>query len=177
MRPEKRGIETDRLKCPVVNTSGWIAARTASFLYLHALSPQWTFYATAQMQLAGKNFDSSEKFSLGGAQGVRSYPSGEASGDEGYSGTVELRYALPQWLGATPSLVVFGDAGSVRINRNPFAAGRNSRDLGAAGIGVTLVKDADFALRAFWAKKTTGDPATADNDRSGRGWIQAVKYF
>ena len=158
-------------------TQGSYDKFNASMLYLQALGSQWTFYFTGQVQVAGKNLDSSEKFSLGGAQGVRSYPSGEASGDEGASATVEMRYGLPQWLGATPSLVLFVDHGHVRINKNPFATGRNSRDLGAAGIGVTFVKEADFALRAFWGKKTTGDPATADNDRSGRGWVQMVKYF
>jgi hypothetical protein len=52
-----------------------------------------TFLALSMSgQTASKNLDSSEKFSLGGINGVRAYPQGEASGDEGYRGTVELRH-------------------------------------------------------------------------------------
>ena len=39
-------------------------------------------------QQANKNLDSSEKFSLGGANGIRAYPQGEASGDEGQRATL-----------------------------------------------------------------------------------------
>ena len=105
---------------------------SASLLYLQALSRDWTVYASVLGQRASKNLDSSEKFSLGGAQGVRAYPVGEAAGDEGALATLELRYALPQWLGATPQLVLFADSGRVRINKNPFAAGNNVRGLGAS---------------------------------------------
>ena len=46
-------------------------------------------------QLASKDLDGSEQFVLGGANGVRAYPQGEASGDSGYQATAELRYATP----------------------------------------------------------------------------------
>jgi hypothetical protein len=69
-------------------------------------------------QTASKNLDSSEKFSLGGINGVRAYPQGEASGDEGYRGTVELRHNVMPNVQAT----VFYDWGKVTINRNPFGA-------------------------------------------------------
>ena len=44
-------------------------------------------------QLASKDLDGSEQFSLGGADGIRAYPQGEASGSSGYQATAELRYA------------------------------------------------------------------------------------
>ena len=91
--------------------------------------------------------------------------------------TAELRYALPQWSGATPSIVLFADGGRVQINKNQFAAGINSLTLGAAGVGFTLTKQDDFAVRLYWAAKTSGEIATADVDRYGRAWLQAVKYF
>ena len=108
---------------------------------------------------------------------MRAYPVGEATGDEGHLATLELRYSLPQWLGATPSVVLFTDAGRVRINKNQFAAGNNERGLGSLGAGFTLVKRQDFAARLFWAGKTSGGPATADNDKPSRVWLQAAKYF
>lgn len=158
-------------------TQGAYRKLSLSLLYLQALSPNWTIYGSLSAQRAGKNLDSSEKFSLGGAQGVRAYPVGEAAGDEGMLGTVELRYTLPQVFGATPSLIGFIDTGRVQTNKNPFAAGLNARTLAAAGVGVTLTKANDYALRVFWAAKTTGEIATADTDRYGRAWLQVVKYF
>src|SRR6185312_6208123 len=46
-------------------------------------------------QLSSGNLDSSEKFNLGGPYGVRAYPVGEASGDEGHLFNVEFRDDLP----------------------------------------------------------------------------------
>jgi hemolysin activation/secretion protein len=46
-------------------------------------------------QLASKSLDSSEKFALGGAKGVRAYPHGESSADEVCVANVEMRYAIP----------------------------------------------------------------------------------
>jgi len=48
----------------------------------------------ADAQFSSKNLDSSEKMSLGGASGVRAYPVGEASGDEGYKYTLDIKYNL-----------------------------------------------------------------------------------
>ena len=158
-------------------TQGSYRKLSLSLLYLQALSRDWTLYGSLLAQRAGKNLDSSEKFALGGAQGVRAYPVGEAAGDEGVLATIELRYALPQIFGATPSLIGFIDTGRVQINKNQFAAGLNARTLAAAGVGVTLTKTDDYALRVYWAAKTTGEIATADTDRYGRAWLQAVKYF
>lgn len=158
-------------------TQGSYRKLNLSLLYQHALSPVWTVFGSVSAQWAGKNLDSSEKMSLGGAHGVRAYPVGEAAGDEGVQATVELRYALPQWFGATPSVVLFADGGRVRINKNPFAAGLNSRNLGAAGIGLTLAKHRDFSAKLYWAAKTNGEIATADTDRYARLWLQAVKFF
>lgn len=120
---------------------------------------------------------SSEKMSLGGAHDVRAYPVGEAAGDAGVQATVDLRYALPQVFGEAPSIVLFADGGRVEISRNPFAAGLNGRSLGAAGAGVTLVKQDDFSVKLYWAAKTSGEIATADADRDGRAWLQVVKFF
>ncbi len=85
-------------------------------------------------QFSGKNLDSSEKFSLGGLNGVRAQPQGEASGDEGFRGSIELRQAF------TPNIqgTLFYDFGSItRINKTPFGAvAANSRNLSGAGFGM-----------------------------------------
>lgn len=63
-------------------------------------------------QLASKDLDGSEQFSLGGADGIRAYPQGEASGSSGYQATAELRYATSI---ANLSLATFIDWGRGRV--------------------------------------------------------------
>lgn len=50
---------------------------------LQRLTDDDVFSASLSGQVADKNLDSSAKFSLGGANGVRAYPQGEVIGDEG----------------------------------------------------------------------------------------------
>ncbi|MGB4115862.1 MAG: hypothetical protein WBK51_04875, partial [Polaromonas sp.] len=58
----------------------------------------------------------------------------EASGDEGFKGTVELRHS---W-NANWQSTLFYDFGSIsKINKTPFgAAASNSKNLGSVGIGL-----------------------------------------
>lgn len=124
-------------------------------------------------QAAGKNLDSSEKFTLGGAYGVRAYPQGEAAADDAWLVNLELRYSPAQdW-----QLSGFYDAGNGRISHSPVTgAANNSRRLSGAGVGLAWSKPADISLQAFVAWRTAGEP-TSDHDRSPRLWLQAVKYF
>ena len=90
---------------------------------------------TLSGQLAADNLNSSEKYSLGGAYGVRAYPQGEASGDEGSMLNVELTHNfMPQVQG-----VLFYDYGHVKINHNNFAATDNGRTIAGAGVGLNAV--------------------------------------
>ena len=84
-----------------------------------------SIYVHANAQHANQNLDSSERFGLGGAQGVRAYPSGEGYGDEGALLQTELRIRAGYF---TP--YGFYDAGWVRLNANPWTDGPNHRDLG-----------------------------------------------
>ena len=54
------------------------------------------FYVIADIsgQVASGNLTSSEKFQLGGVSGVRAYPGGEGSGDNGILASIEGRYML-----------------------------------------------------------------------------------
>ena len=54
-----------------------------------------SLYAAINGQFASKNLDISEKMGLGGANGVRAYPEGEAYGDQGYVLNLEARCLLP----------------------------------------------------------------------------------
>jgi len=116
-----------------------------------------TLALTLSGQYAGKNLNSSEKFAIGGSDGVRAYPQGEAIGDAGYVANLELRHAI----NASLQGVAFYDAGSITINRNPFGgAARNSRNLAGAGVGLRAAY-AQFQFKAFAAWRTAGGLPTS----------------
>jgi hemolysin activation/secretion protein len=141
-----------------------------------SFAPNWSLYGSLYGQWAGKNLDSSERLSLGGAQGVRAYPQGEASGDEGYLGSIELRYTWP-----LRPVQVFGfvDAGHVRFNadNSRLAASPNHRDLAGGGVGLIWTVRQDLAIRGMVATRFGSEEALAEPDRRTRLWVQLLWRF
>ena len=140
----------------------------------------FSLYGGINGQVASRNLDVSEKMELGGMGGVRAYPEGEAYGDEGYLLTLEARMDLPPLPAAIPGhmqLAAFVDTGHVTINRDPWAAGDNHRTLSGAGFGLNWGESGNFLVRAYYAHKLGAASATSAPDRSGRFWVQLVKYF
>jgi hemolysin activation/secretion protein len=124
-------------------------------------------------QLANKNLDAWEKMSLGGSNGVKAYPPGEAPGDSGYLLSTELRYNLRRdWYSGQAQLLASFDTGEVRINRNQFMSGTNRRRLGAVGVGVNWTGKQGLQLRLLVAHKQGKALATADADQATRAWLQ-----
>jgi hemolysin activation/secretion protein len=131
-------------------------------------------------QLASKNLDQSEKMVLGGMDGVRAYPQGEAFGDQGYLGSLEASLLLGGLSNTVPGqvhLLTFVDGGHITINKNPWVAGDNSRTLGSVGVGLTWDDPGNFAVRTYYARKLGREDAISAPDKSGRFWIQAFKFF
>ncbi len=173
-------IESDALRRfdrATTRTNGAYQKYTYSLLRLQSLGGPWSLYMAMSGQFATQNLDSSEKFWLGGATGVRAYPQGEAAGDDGYLANVELRYNLPLWRGVQPQLLAFVDTGGVKLIHDPFAPGDHTRHLSGAGLGFNIAESHGFAVRAAWAWKIGPEDAQADKDRSGRGWILIGKTF
>jgi len=144
------------------------------------LSDSWSLYASATAQMASKNLDPSEKFSLGGMDGSRGYPTGEAIGDEGYLFNLEARYLLSNLSDRVPGqmhLLAFVDGGTITIDKNPWYIGDNKRSLSSAGVGAMWTDPGNFALRMYYAVKLGDEVALSAPDKSGRFWIQAIKYF
>jgi hemolysin activation/secretion protein len=151
-----------------------------SGLRLQSIGERLSVYVSVSGQMASKNLDSSEKFFLGGAYGVRAYPTGEAAGDSGYLATAELRYTLR--FAAVPGVlqpVAFVDTGGVTINENPFIVGvPNTRHLTGGGLGLTWVRANDFQVKLTVATRLGSEhSASSDTDQKTRGWVQAIKYF
>ncbi|MBH2010361.1 MAG: ShlB/FhaC/HecB family hemolysin secretion/activation protein [Xanthomonadaceae bacterium] len=153
-----------------------------SAMRLQSVTDTVSLYAGINGQMASKNLDVSEKMELGGINGVRAYPEGEAYADQGYLLTLEARLLLPKFSEQFPGqmqLVGFVDTGSVTLNKNPgaWATGDNRRTLSGAGIGLNWSAYNNFVVKASYARKLGSASATSAPDKSGRFWIQAVKYF
>ena len=147
---------------------------------LQHINGRLSIEASISGQLASKNLDPSEEFVLGGMDGVRSYAQGEAFGDEGYLASVEARLLLAgasERMAGDVHLLGFVDGGHVRINADPWDNGPNERDLMGAGVGLEWNDPGNFALRTYYAFRIGNEDPPFDADRSGRFWIQAIKYF
>jgi hemolysin activation/secretion protein len=153
------------------------------------ISDRVSLYGGINGQVAGANLDAAEKFSLGGAQGVRGYPSGEAAGDSGYVAQIELRTDLPfEPAGTQWQAFAFVDHGSITVNKSNYVVGGltpNSYGLGSWGVGLNVAKAGVFQIRTMWAHKSGSNPgrslltgADADGKSgSSRIWFQAVTQF
>ena len=132
-------------------------------------------------QRGTKNLASAEKFSLGGPNGVRAYPVGEATADDGVLLTAELRYIVPGFKIFNGDFTVSGfiDHGSAKINHEPLASDtENYRELTGYGIGFSAGREGDFIVRTSAAWKMSKDEPQSDKaQRVPRVWLQAVKWF
>jgi len=138
-----------------------------------------SFLAALSGQFADKNLDVSEKMELGGMYGVRAYPEGEAYADDAWLLTLEARkrLALSSISVGQVHLAAFVDAGGAKPNHSPWTAGDGQRHLRGAGVGVYWTQARDFSVKAFYARKLGHEQALSAPDKSGRLWVQAVKYF
>ncbi len=177
----KLRIETPAAKAIddlTARTNGAYGRWALSYLRLQGLTQNTALFVSFYGQKASKNLDSSEKMSLGGVNGVRAYPQGEALGDSGYILTGELRHTFS--LGALPGTMQvagFLDTGEVTLNEEPFAAVANRRRLSGGGVSLSWTKANDFALRLAVARRIGNEPATAGSDSRTRAWLQAIKNF
>ncbi len=146
---------------------------------LQNLGGPFSIYGAINGQMASKNLDVSEEMELGGMNAVRAYPEGEAFADEGYVATLEARMQLPKFssLPGHMELIGFVDSGTVTLHKNPWFAGDNRRTLSGAGVGVNWSDPGNFMVRAYYARKLGSEMALSAPDKSGRFWIQMVKYF
>ena len=159
---------------------------------LQRLAKRVTFDVSLSSQVALDNLDSSEEFSLGGPNGVRSYPVGEASGDEGHIINTELRYNLPvsaAW--GSLQLCGFYDAGHITINKEETgilpgtATNLNSYWLQGVGAGLNYTfSSGKFVVRLSWAHvigDNSGRSVTGKNSdglsNNNRFWLESRIYF
>lgn len=140
-------------------------------------------YGAVAGQAASKNLDSSEKFYLGGANGVRAYPGNEGGGSQAVLINLEARLRLPAQL----RLTGFVDWGRVQVNQDNAIAGAavpNVFTLKGAGLALDWTAQAGYSVKATAARRIGSNPnATAGGrDQDGsldrtRLWVQAALPF
>ncbi|MDF0730769.1 porin [Pseudomonas entomophila] len=168
-RLDKRTPLDEALDALTAEAAGTYHKGTLSFSRLQALGGGFSLYAAISGQWAGKNLDSSEKFTLGGPNGVRAYGVGEAAGDEGVLGRLELRKYLGRFNGAIAEGALFADAGRVRVNKKPWDDSDNSLSRHGYGVGLN-VYHRDLVMNASVAF-SNGDQPTSDEHDARRFWL------
>jgi hemolysin activation/secretion protein len=140
-----------------------------------AVSPSVSFHAAIAGQTSGSTLDSSEKFYLGGANGVRAYPANEGAGSSGLTSNLELRWKLED----SVSLAAFYDFG--RVNNGDGSA---SYSLKGTGLWLGLQSHTGAYLKAIWARRLGENPNPTwtglDQDGSldrDRWWLSAKLPF
>jgi len=148
-----------------------------------ALSGRNLLLLSVSGQIANKNLESSERFYLGGPNGVRAYPVSEGGGSEGLLTTVELQRQLPERLTAAG----FVDWGMVRVNRNnDFPGASPTNRYALSGLGASIAWQGPWRLTAklTWAHRIGDNPnaGSSGNDQDGslvenRFWLSAQMPF
>ena len=132
-------------------------------------------------QQASKNLASAEKMSLGGPNGVRAYPVGDANGDSGNLVQTEGRYIWPgvRVFDGDLTVSLFYDWGQVDVNEKPLPTEtKNKRSISGYGLGLSLGGEGKFIIRASTSWRAEHEGPTADPEsRDPRTWVQAIKWF
>ena len=150
---------------------------------LQRVSDNFNLLLAYAAQLASKNLTAAEKMSLGGPNGVRAYPVGEAPGDTGQLATAELRFIVPnfQVFGGDFTLSTFVDYGQVKTLEEPPPSLRPPRRTCArsqAPASASLGREGNFLLRANVAWSLDKETPISDaKERDPRVFVQAIKWF
>lgn len=164
------------------NTEGSYSKINLNLSRQQILQDNLSLLVSASWQIASKNLDSSEKIYLGGASGVRAYPSNEGGGSEGRTLTTELRQRLAdRW-----TLSGFYDYGWAVVHRNTATPASNPGNYNLQGYGVSLawMGPHGLDLKATAAQRINTNPLQSaqgmDTDgsyKSTRFWFNASMSF
>jgi hemolysin activation/secretion protein len=158
-------------------TQGSYTHWNASLARLQSLSAGTRLYASVSGQHSNRNLDSSEQFLLGGPGSVRGYDVASVAGASGWLGTLELRHDLNWGCVGRCEGSVFVDHGSLRVNADPWIAGRNHLTLQGAGVGFSWIGIGQWQAQVQLAVPMGAAPALLGKRSSARVWLQAVKGF
>ncbi|MFA7092094.1 MAG: ShlB/FhaC/HecB family hemolysin secretion/activation protein [Arcobacteraceae bacterium] len=134
---------------------------------------RWENTLQAQYALGNKNLDGSQDLSVGGINGVKFYPDGEESAENGYIYNSELLYTLPSFQGINSKVSIFYDIGRVYMSKN--IDNEPSRTLQDVGLGY-YGSYKEFFLNTHLAYNIAHE-VTSQSDYGNRVMIQAGWVF
>ncbi len=159
-----------------VDTAGRYTKLRGEYQYLHFLDNGHRVLLRLSGQASDRNLDSSEKFLLGGVNGVRAYPEGEAPGDQALLARID--WVIPitaQELPGSLSARVFVDTGTVwlfRDTRGGLASFGvpNNYNLSGVGFGFNWNLPKGLTANLDAATKIGSNPGASakGNDADGR---------
>lgn len=158
---DQNGANTN---CDYTKVSGSVE-KSLQFNTEYALTTSLRF----QKALNSKNLDGSEDFSLGGAYGVRAFPDGEHSAENGYLLGAELFYTLPSYEGISHKASIFADTGYARME-NPTGA-TEARQLSDMGLGYQASYK-QFFTKAQVARVVGGEKVESETNHSTKLLLQ-----
>lgn len=165
------------------HTQGLYSKFKASLSRSQTVTEDLSLFTSLSGQYAFKNLDSSEKLFVGGASGVRAYPSSEGGGSSGITGNIEARQQLPFGFEG----VAFIDAGWVQQNvDNSYSGAPLKNTLYYKGYGLSLIWRGAYqsTVKLTWAHRIGANPLPKpdghDQDgtkRLDRFWLTAGVGF
>lgn len=135
---------------------------------------KWENKLQIQQALSGKNLDGSQDLSIGGAYGVRYYPDGEESAENGFIYKSELFYTLPNFMSVTSKVSAFYDIGRVYASKN--ITGQKARTLQDMGVGYTGTYKSMY-LNAHFTKNLSNNMQSEEKKFDLKFLVQAGLVF
>lgn len=164
------------------STAGQFNLMRVNLTYIEPWMPTTDVYVGLTTQLADKNLSYAEKIQMGGALGIRAYPTGAGMATNGQMINVELRHQLENGL----LLTGFYDWGHITemINPDPSSPANlpNNHVLKGYGLSARYNFSQGASVKATWAKRDGEDPRPGDSridhptDRN-RFWLQLTIPF
>jgi hemolysin activation/secretion protein len=112
--------------------------------------------------------------SLGGINGVKLYPDGEESAENGYIYNTEVTYTLPFYKGINSKIGLFYDIGNVKMSKD--ITNEKSRTLQDIGLSY-YASYKDFFLNTHLAHKVGAARVTSKDDYDSRFMFQTGFTF
>lgn len=159
------------------NTNGNYSKINLDLSHEIALSSLFTLESSLKMQysLSNKNLDGSEDFSIGGAYGVKVYPDGELSAENGYLFSTKLKYKLPSWNALNSSVGVFYDRGRAWMSDSSSSSTFEAKSLQDIGLGYYgSYKDFFGQLQIAWtanSEAVSSEPEANSRVLFQGGWV------
>jgi hemolysin activation/secretion protein len=130
-----------------------------------------TIEATAD-EVTEDFLDSAESFSLGGLNGVRAYPSGEATGSVGRLVKAELRYLISNDIIAK----TFYDWGWVG-KRDPTTTGPSEYELSGGGVNFAWSAPLGFSMQTTYARRFGENPNPSPTGMDQDGSLEEDRFW